>query len=291
MKKMKIVIVGNCQARPIAKIMSKLNGNIDVTNVAIVHLLNDELFHQFENDFEEADYIITQLVADNYPCKFVRTSNLKRKYGAKVYSIVNLYFSGYTPDWVYIRNPGKGTLKGPMSDYHNLTIVKAWLDKLSGDDAVLLVEDREYNKENYSHLALSSLDELKQREMTADVKIADFIESQMNAQRLFFTFNHPCMFLIIEYCCRLLTTLNISYDKHNATDLGEMLNQFIPNLNSGLNFNFPSEKIIKGVEVVSIAIDELKTGAKREYSLREIIEVFYQVYDMNASLIVEKFSK
>jgi len=144
--KIKVVVVGNCQARPLAKLLESLNPRITVTTTAIVHLLKNEQWDEYRQAFEEADLIVSQLVFDTYPCEFVRTNYLKECYGEKVVSIVNLYFTGYTPDWFYIRIPGKGTLRGPMGDYHNRTIMKSWREGVSVHVAASRLRDPEYNQ-------------------------------------------------------------------------------------------------------------------------------------------------
>lgn len=58
MKEIKLVFVGNCQARPIAALLEAMNDQINVTKVAIVHLLKTEQEHEYKAEFEAADYII-----------------------------------------------------------------------------------------------------------------------------------------------------------------------------------------------------------------------------------------
>lgn len=283
------MIVGNCQARPIAEILPNLNSNIEVSNIAIVHLLKNDQFNEYEKDFIGADYIITQLIADNYPCEFMRSTFLQSRYGKKVITIINLFYSGYTPDWRYVRIPGKGTLKGPMSDYHNQTIIDSWLKGLSTDETLSLVLDRNYNIDKYSSVVNSSLIELKKRELNADVKIVDYIEKKMYSERLFFTFNHPCISLIYEYVMRVLMFLRIDFEVDESYVPKESLNQLIPILNSGLDFNFHQEEFYKGVKLVSLDGSSVIMGKTQKYNLNELIVAFYKVYDVNSGLIKSRF--
>lgn len=286
--KIKIVVVGNCQARPIAELLQKLSCNVEVTKIAIVHLLKSEQEHEYKTFFEDSDHIIAQSVADNYPCEFVRTSRLKDQYGKKVTTIVNLFYSGYTPDWLYIRLPGKGTLKGPMGDYHNQTITESWLAKKTIDEATSLVLDKEYNKEKFSDLSISSLDDLRKREDSVDIGISDYIDENMLSKRLFFTFNHPCMSLLLEYVIRILSFLSLDI-VNELTTPKEPLDQFIPAINAGLDFKFQSDSLYKGVDVISIHGDEVSIGRSRLYDLKQLTTLFYKVYSFNRDVVMNRF--
>lgn len=284
MKKIKVVVVGNCQARPIAALLEKMSDQIEVTKVAIVHLLKNEQEEEYNHFFEEADYIIAQLVAPNYPCEFVRNSFLKEYYGTKIVTIVNLFFLGYTPDWRYIRIPGKGTLKGPMGDYHNKTIVESWRKGLSPSETCELLSDVEYNANKYGDLVKESLFELKSREANADVAISDYIHSEMLNKRLFFTFNHPTIELLQEYCKRILETLALEVNIIEPLN-GEPLDPIIPILNCGVGFNLPVDKEHKGFEV-QLADNSILLGKSKRYAPIDLISVFYQIYSANSELIL-----
>jgi hypothetical protein len=52
----KVVVVGNCQARPIATLLEKMSDEIEVTKVAIVHLLKSE------QDDESAHLFLKRLI-------------------------------------------------------------------------------------------------------------------------------------------------------------------------------------------------------------------------------------
>lgn len=282
MKKINVVIVGNCQARPIAKLVQDLNPAIEVTAIAIVHLLKTEQFNEYKLFFEQADLIISQLVADSYPCQFVQTNYLKERYGSKVISIVNLYFSGYTPDWFYIRIPGHGPLRGPMGDYHNKTIFEAWQSGQNVQIAAERLDDKIYNKKYIKEIDLS-LSNLKKREQKVDVFISDYIEKNYKKKRLFYTFNHPTMSLLRTYCKRILTKAGLQTKRSWLIFIKnrEMLNQFVPRVNPAMGL-LNDSKQLKHIGVkFSISTDTLVSiGRAKEYSSLEIAESYYQIYEL-----------
>jgi hypothetical protein len=275
----KIVVVGNCQARPIAKILEALNPKIEVTATAIVHLLKQRQFEEYKEYFQEADLIVSQLVNDAYPCKFVRTNFLKAHYGTKVISIVNLFYSGYTPDWFYIRIPGEGPLRGPMGDYHNRTIFESWQQGESEETAVQLLNDVSFNQ-RYRFEVQRSLKELHEREKVVDVRISDVIHSKMKRQRLFYTFNHPAMNLIESYSRRVLQYADI---KRRPSLIfrkqPEMLDQFIPLVNPAINLPNGKYHQHRGVDYAYDPEKRIIIGRQKSYDSKTIVNHFYTIYN------------
>jgi len=274
-----VVIVGNCQARPLATILPILNSRIEVIDVAIVHLLKSDQHKDYQPSFESSDLIIAQLVNNTYPCDFVRTSFLKEYYGSKVISIVNLYFTGYTPDWFYMRIPGKGPLKGPMGDYQNRTIFEAWKRGLSAEKAAFLLQDKEYNQQ-FRSSSENSLLALTEREFGADVIISDFIQENCHLSRLFFTFNHPSMRLIIEYSRRIIKFIDLYAGNSSNISFPEMLNKFSPRVNPSFSLFSQENLHHKGVDYEISEDNSIALRYPREYDSLQISTSFFKVYDV-----------
>lgn len=275
----KIVIIGNCQARPLAKLLKKLNPRVDVTAIIIVHLTKSEQFAEYEDQLEEADLIVSQLVADQYPCDFVRTSFLKERYGKKVVSVLNLFFRGYNPDWFYIRIPGKGPLRGPMGDYHNRTIFESWEKGETADVAAQKLESQIHN-EPYKQEIAASLSELKRRESLVDVPVVDFVRKKYRKARLFFTFNHPSMALMREYAKRILKAGGLGYKRSIFPVWDwELLDQFIPLVNPAVDLPKGEGNRHRGVQYdIDRTEVNVTIGKRREYSSEEIANAFYEIY-------------
>ncbi|HCG6647461.1 TPA: hypothetical protein NJ228_002423 [Vibrio parahaemolyticus] len=261
MAKKKVVVVGNCQARPIATLLEKMSDEIEVTKVAIVHLLKPEQEDEYQPFFEEADYIIAQLVNNDYPCEFVRTSTMLSKYGAKVVKIINAFSKAHTP---YLDNLPKDLRlpNAPFSDYHFPMVLKYWSKGRSEEDCSSALDELYVHGES-SHVVL---DDLKNRERSADVTISDFIYSSEN--RLFHTFNHPKNELMIVYSKRILSFLGID-SNIDLYEPNEHLGQFVP------FFEYEKEWkhkcLIKGEAVYK--------------STLELVKDFYLFYSENYSLL------
>lgn len=286
MNKLKVVVVGNCQARPLATYLEMLNSDIEITAVLIVHLLKDDDLDQYDVLLESADIIISQLVFDTYHCNFVKTSYLKQKYGNKVTSVVNLFFSGYFPDFIYIREPSKGPLSGPLLDYHCKTILEGWYQGGSIDSAVFKLGSTEYFESNYSTSIVDSLLELKKREKLVDINICDFIEDNYKKSQLFFTMNHPCKKLLVEYSSRILTHLDLGASFSDALQkLSEPLDPIIippaPNV-----YSKSIERTYSGFEVCNLKSWYSEKGARRDYNTVDLVGAYYQLYDANKDILI-----
>ena len=283
-KKIKIAIIGNCQVRPISQMLSLLNPNIEVISIAIVHLMVSENREEYWRFFNRADLIITQLIADTYPCEFVQTNFLKKYFDYKIIKIVNLYYLGYTPDLMYIRNTTQGTLKSPLGEYHNKTFFEAFKKGLSIQDAMQNYNNYDYNKEQYSGIAEKSLEELKKREYYTDIQIADFIEERLAKERLFFVFNHPSKKLLLELAKKILLVCGIKIERtFNIKNYKEPLDKIIVPINI-----YEKEKLynscdntidFQGVECNIASNNKVIVSSFRKYTLLEIVEKFYEVYE------------
>ena len=293
----KIAVVGNCQARPIAQLLQQMNPNIEVTTTAIVHLLKTEEEPQYAPFLEQSDMIIAQLVADNYPCEFVRSQNLRQKYGNKVDSIVNLYFSGYNPELRYVKLPGSGLLDGPLGAYHIQTVLDSWLEGAPTETAASRVESIEYNQKKYDGLSEKSLNDLRQREKNASVPIVDHIEANMSERKLFFTFNHPSALLMQTMIQRLLAQRGISIDSSAPPSVSKLLNEPLNVFTLPVNcyiaeqmqLKFDNPPIYKGRDV-TLENNRVVPGGPKTFDLFSITQMFYQIYDANKDALHSVYS-
>ncbi|MEL0649169.1 WcbI family polysaccharide biosynthesis putative acetyltransferase [Pseudoalteromonas agarivorans] len=266
MAKKKVVVIANCQARPINIILEAMCDDIEITKVGIIHLLKSAQENEFTSYFEDADYIIAQIVQPTYPCEFVRTDYLQKRYGKKIISIVNLYYNGDTP---YLNNlPKEYRLKdAPFSDYHFQVVFDNWFKGESVSTAAKALK-AQYSSKNDS-VPRDSVLELKHREKDADIKISDFLEPN-SSQRGFHTFNHPTNYVLIEYCARILAFLGLNYTKEIILK-DEILDQIVP---------FEDEDthkiIIKGVA--------------HRYTTLELVSLFFYFYNSLEGIKVGKIA-
>lgn len=293
-RKIKVVVIGNCQARPIAQLLPILNPKIEVTTVLIVHLLKSDDYEKHERYLNESDFIFTQLVAENYPCNFVRTAFLESSYPGKLVKLINLYFRGYSPDWRYVRLHGAPTLSGPLGDYHNQTLLNAWRLGKSVSEATEMVEDVEYNFKKYGSTLENSLKELSAREVLSDTSVVDYIFRYHCKKRLFFTFNHPTILLIEHMVKSSLVACQLSGSIFNFSFIKkkhEALDQFVLPINSYAREKYYKALVGPGnIKGRSCAIDKgrIVLGRAQEYKWLELIGSFFNIYDQFSSQLNNK---
>lgn len=288
-KSIKVAVIGNCQARPIAKIMQSLSSQIEVTTTGIVHLLKNEERSIYEQGLRIADFIFAQRVADDYPCTFVRSDNLKNKWGDKVSVWPNLYYRGYNPELRYLRIFKRQQLRGPLGDYHIQTFLEGWKNHLSVKDTLNLHNSMDYNREKYGRVPEDSLAELREREKDCDIKISSYIEERFRRKRLFFTFNHPTLDLLLLTTRALIDNAGIYTERIEYFDRFEPLGQLQLPPNPWVVKNYGMDlddvNVWKGLKVKEIKGNVVITGKSHQFHDEEIVDIFFQIYSANKDII------
>lgn len=288
-----IVVLGNCQARPLAELLKATCPKINLLGVGVVHLLRADQEKSYIETFQKADFIIAQQVADNYPCHFVRTGFLKGLFPGKVITWVNLYYSGYNPELYYIRLLNRKPLLGPMGEYHIKTIFNAWAQGEAEAECLRQCNDYGFNKDMYQGEAEKSLSELRTRESAAEIKIACFIQERLKVNRLFFTMNHPASMLIQETARQILSYMSYVSNVSNVGPRREPLNAFIPPVNCYARDTHGEDsdnsKSFKGVDM---SCDESISAAAskrvvRIYTAAELIQEYFRLYRNNRAILKE----
>lgn len=285
---MKIAILANCQARPLATLIAEIQPEIQISTLGIVHLLRDHDEAEYEQALHDADFIIAQQVAANYPCQFVTTARLREKYGEKVLSIVNLYYAGFNPEIMYMRLQG-GTLGGPLGDYHLKSVAHSWM---SGDSISKCIEncsDIEFNKNLFEGVAEQSLLELKRREAETSIPIVDFIEQHQSVSKLFHVMNHPVNDLLIEYAKRIVTQLGFPKPEVNLAKRPEYLGPFqLPSnaySHAHLQLEYTEVAYYQGLKFEKLTDGPIKYSGSYRYQLPELVEAYYALYDHHSDRV------
>ena len=226
-----VLVVGNCQAGPLAWTMRAMVPSIRFLQTVTVQNLPEARREQTLEDVRRADIVFSQLVRDDYPTDFVRTSTIEREARGQVVKWVNMFWSGETPELAYKRKLD-AAVTFPLSLYHSETILEAYLEGAPVAEALRRLADPDWNAERYGHIPEESLEELRDRERSADVAITDRIDALRRHRRLFNVFNHPTMVLIEAYAARLLRAVGLhARVRLDDGQMDEPLNQFIAPLN------------------------------------------------------------
>ena len=285
---MKVAILANCQARPLATLLTEIQPGIEISSMGIVHLIKDEQEAEYSEALAAADVIIAQQVATNYPCQFVTTNRLRERYGDKVMSIVNLYYAGYNPEIMYLRLQG-GTLAPPLGDYHLKGIVQSWGDGLGVSDCISNCLSIEYNQTLFSEVAEQSLLELKRRETETSIPIVDFIEQHQSSTKLFHVMNHPVNDLLIEYAKRIVARLGFQKSEFDLAKRPEYLGPFQlpsnPYSHEYLRLQCTEVTYYQGLKFEQPEDAPIKYSGQYRYQLPELVEAYYALYNHHSDRV------
>lgn len=283
---MRVAIVGNCQARPLAEILTAIF-DVEVSTSVIVHLVRpqDEPLHR--PGLQSADVILAQRVAENYPTPFVRTEALHAEHGAKVQVWQNLYFAGYNPELRYCKRSGKGRgrLGGPLGEYHLEPLMLAWREGLDIASAVERLGDVDWHRARYAGAFGATMQELQARERRGGIPVSDLIAEHWTRRRLFFTFNHPSSALLVPYALRVGKALGWKpVRKLHPVHFGEPLSGLIlpvnPLVHAEHGLAFGNVVAYRGARVKTAeggAPFSLQTPMY--YRADELVQAFWRVYD------------
>ncbi len=270
---MKILVIGNCQARPLARLLSE---NIIGSNVEtiIIHLAKaaDEYFHT--KSLTKADWIISQATANNFEPSHLNSNFIKLNYSEKATIWPNIFFSGQQPHLRYLTHAEFGRISGPLDLYHDLRILDEWYQATFGRP---FLKKETYPKDVWNH----SIKSLREKERECDVIISDIISTEGEKRKLFHTFNHPTKFLLENLVTRILKARDL------PNSIKFMEREPLDKITTpGISFpNFFEAGSYKGIQNWNSS-----TQTPHLYNLSTLKEAFFQAYE-NKKILLQDQSK
>ncbi len=264
---MKILVTGNCQARPLGSLLSKSTSH-EVLEPIILHLSNAAEQDAHMERIAQADFILAQATAPVFQPAHLRSDVLQEQFAGRVVVWPNVFFVGQHPYLRYLTHAQAGRVLGPMEATHDIRVVNAWFRSRQGLSFNESMTEPGYEQRVYD----TSLRDLRGRESKCDVAISDLIEAHFEDRQLFFTFNHPSLFLLTRLAERVLDRVG----KAQTIDVGDMkepLGQFRP------PWRFSDGTALRGRAIDLSTAGEVKLGPPRRYSQREFEETSFACYD------------
>lgn len=215
---MKILVLGNCQARPVSQLLGLATGAA-ILEPVVLHLSRPEEADTHDARMREADLIVTQVTQDAFLPAHVTSSNIRSLHGNKVLVWPNLFYLGQQPWLRYVTHASFGRILGPLDTYHDLRILGEWYQTRTGHNPLpeLLPDE----------VARKSLAELRLREASCDLIVSDLIEAEAARRQLFFTFNHPSAWLLHRLVLRICQQAGLLYRPFDVPEQ-EPLARIIP---------------------------------------------------------------
>lgn len=211
---MKIAIVGNCQATALSLYFDRTPG-VEVRAVVDVNMRSSPNFIHAEHVVEhgiDVDIIFTQPMGSDFGP--ISTENLKFKFGDRVKTFTNIYFSGLHPDITYFGPFGRRFLS-PVGDYHSRIALASYLKGYSIEKCLAFFVRQTY--ENLGMIKMFDISgaELLKRDEGIDIKFAqDFLDMTRSTLTLY-SLNHPTREVISALGSKLIagySGLNFSID-------------------------------------------------------------------------------
>lgn len=265
---MRILVTGNCQARPLGDIIKSTTG-FQIEDPIILHLSKEEDREEHQGRIASADIILAQNTSENFSPAHLRSSRIKAEHENKTIIWPNLFYVGQQPTIRYLTAIGAGRIFGPLEAYHSIDILYAWANDRGVAQVIDLV-----TAEDVINLPKQSFDEFVDREKKCDIQVSDLIAENLNDRPLFFVFNHPTEWLLTRMAERIVKCAFGLSQRYHELAFGEPLNRVVvPSIWA------PSLAPYRGVEVDLLDSQQIKIGSARHYDHDALTARFYQVYD------------
>lgn len=210
---------------------------------------------------------MTQHTSPRFLPGHLAAQSIKTNHPDKTIVWPNLFYSGQQPHLRYITHSVRGRLSGPLGVYHDLSILKSWYLKRLGEMPFELPDAEDMHR--------ISLETLLWREAECDIGLTDTIAVNFRARPLFFSFNHPTRWLLIELVKGLTELAGLGKIDPDPEAFPEFLDKVIP----------PSTWFetagwsCKGRHVEISDHVHCRPGPGRAYSAAELRDVSFSCYD------------
>jgi len=214
-----VIVIGNCQAAPLANTLQQLPGVPTARSLA-VNEQGSKRFVEIDAELQPLlDVAETQVFT--FPIKGdhggYSTEALRRR-GARVKTITNLFFNGLHPDITYV-GAMNSRLQSPLGDYHSRIVLDAFLEGRSQADCVAMFNQLEYERRGYFDAYARSANELLERDAGVDVPFAQEFLRMVPQLPTLMTFNHPTSVVFQAYGARLAAELGMTLPRFPAAFL------------------------------------------------------------------------
>ena len=284
---MRILIIGNCQVRPLTEQLKHRFAREHSVDEIIVHLAKAEEEPLHMAQMQDADLVLTQPVMDSFPVTHLRSSVVSAAHAGKMLKWPNVFFHGQCPSLCYLTvAKDRRRVSGPMGDYHLLPILEGWHARKSVRD--LAEELRRGGAEDRGYDAAKSLADLSVREKDCDVIITDAIVDRWRDEALFFTFNHPRDSLLVTLADRIFERVGVTlapfkpFRPNGRENLDLIVPPLFPVDIEEVGLRLPPRFNAVGQDMHFADGNTIRCSGRREYELEQLIEAYFQAYDYQA---------
>ncbi len=246
-----------------ASSINEICSKIDIIRCPPVHTIVKDQIPEILSLIAKADIILHQPISENFGV--ISSDSIRSEFPNKTFlSFPSIYFSGLFPQLGYLRRPRGGTLVGPLSEYHDMRILRAFQNNITADICAELIMNDDCCYQIHYNNALA---ESRKRENLLDISIMPLIEEHLAKRPCLYTFNHPDNIILYQVATSALAKLNISFD----TSKPPRIRPFLDNITAAIPRSIP-KLIGADWERSFYSI----TGNQVEFKL--LVKSFYELY-------------
>lgn len=205
---MKFTVYANCQAAPVLSLLNLASSAMEPNRCPAVHTLGQEDIASVREIIGSSEIVIHQPISDSFGPLSIEA--LKADFPDKTFiSFPSIYFGGLFPYLAYLRVPGKGTLGGPFTEYHDTRIIEAFLAGLTIEETgALLAAETPVEPSFFDRCFEESL----KRETAVDIPVMELVRKTLPQEHAFFTYNHPSNSILWHVAMEVLKKLDLPND-------------------------------------------------------------------------------
>ena len=193
----KILLLGNCQVRPLSQLMQAMLGDAEIT---AVELLPDALKRLGDREAEisrriaESDLIFFHLHGEGLDA--FRKSFPQEN--GKVRFMPRIAYSGFHPDIDYVEDSQGNRVFGPMGGYHSSIAFWGWKNALSVSATLDLFREEVYESLGYFEYVSASRELLVSEGEQTCVPLAKLMEKWSQRGCWMYSMNHPKLLCLAD---------------------------------------------------------------------------------------------
>jgi hypothetical protein len=226
------IVFGNCQAAPLAKILSMRSSfahEFEIIRVPPVHEITRAQAEMLRQAIPKLSLYITQEIRDGYRSLPVGTNELTALLPATatVVRFPVLYHQGLFPYQVYVRTSGSLSEQAPITSYTDLRYLAFAGRGYSSDQAEVALLGEHADPASLRLVHETSVSDLRSREEHLDVSVSGLIAETASITPSFHTVNHPSNHVLEGVGDQVLTLLGFDSSAERRSNTREFLGQVL----------------------------------------------------------------
>lgn len=248
--KKKCIIYGNCQAEALKIFLpkqKKFEEEYDIISLKPVHLLDQNDIPIIIDYMKSIDLFIYQNISENYRgMPELGSEYLKNimKSGAQKISFPSIYFKGFNPELVTLKNIEGGNFISDFA-YIDINILNLTIKGANQQEIIRTISKpsfytSQFVVDNYN----SCIDELALREKNCDFSISQYIKEFGQNARTFHVFNHPTAIILDNLSQRIFMKIfdnKVEYDFFKKDVLSQTSYPIYNSVHNALKLKFDND--------------------------------------------------